>query len=56
MAQIGQLTDFNGRPVTVGTDYDAVTINDLVFDPEQVPELLDLIVRAALAAGAPVNG
>lgn len=50
---IGDLTDFHGRIVAVGTDYDAVTINGLTFDPAQLPELIKLLIAAALAAGGP---
>jgi hypothetical protein len=50
--EIGRVTDLDGIPVTVGVDYDAVTISGCKLASRQVWEFARLLIQATWEAGA----
>jgi hypothetical protein len=49
--ELGRVTDFDGRPVPVGVDYNLVVIGDARLDRAQRTELYRLLFDASTAAG-----
>jgi len=50
--EIGRVTDLDGIPVTVGIDYDTVTISGCKLSRVKLPDFIRLVFEAAWDAGA----